>query len=220
MAEVHIAEYQADPVLVQSVLSKECALVISNDGDIAVLGGDGCIKVMNYTKDKKIDQYEIRKRKRGNDDNITLAQYLLLHLKQRMENFDHQVVKALHHAVIHEPANRMPEKVNGDEGGGDAANRDEADRGEGAGDKADRDEAPNGDEANRGDVKGDAADKGDGDQTGESTAGGDEADGDEARGRGLESSRVHEQLCAEETAAILHTVQSQGYSHGGGGGNV
>ena len=99
-----------------------------------------------------------------------------------MENFDRQVVKALHHAVIHEPANRMPEKVDGDEGGGDAANRDEADRGEGAGDEADRDEAPNGDEANRGDVEGDAADEGDGDQTGENTAGRDEADGDEAQG--------------------------------------
>jgi len=54
VAEVYLAEYQADPVLVQSVLSKECALVISDDGDIAVLGGDGCIEVMNYTKDEKI----------------------------------------------------------------------------------------------------------------------------------------------------------------------
>ena len=54
VAEVYVAEYQADPVLVQSVLSKECVLVISNDGDIAILAGDDCIEVMNYTKDKKI----------------------------------------------------------------------------------------------------------------------------------------------------------------------
>ena len=54
VVEVYLAEYQADPVLVQSVLSKECALVISDDGDVAVLGGDGCIEVMNYTKDEKI----------------------------------------------------------------------------------------------------------------------------------------------------------------------
>ena len=47
VAKVYVAEYQADPVLVQSVLSKECVFVISNDGDIAIWAGDGCIEVMN-----------------------------------------------------------------------------------------------------------------------------------------------------------------------------